>query len=329
MNNTVNAVLPTFFDVKAAAERVRGIARRTPVMTSRTLDGIVGASVFLKCENYQRVGAFKFRGAYNALSKLTEEQKRAGVLTYSSGNHAQAIALAGQLLGVETTIIMPTNAPAAKLAATRGYGATVVVYDPSETKREALAAQMQKERGMTVIPPYDHADVVAGQGTAALELIEEVGPFDRLYAPCGGGGLLSGTALAARGASPGCQVIGVEPELADDATRSFHTKTIQTTHNPPTIADGLRTPSLGSITFPLVLNNVDEMVTVHEDEIVETMRFMWTRMKLVVEPSGAVALAAVMRGGMPSNARIGVIVSGGNVDLDVACRLFADGPARA
>jgi threonine dehydratase len=320
----VGAKLPTIDSVRQAADQIRGVARRTPVMTSRTLDEIVGAKVFLKCENFQRVGAFKFRGAYNALSMLDADARKNGVLTFSSGNHAQAIALAGRLLGISTTIIMPTNAPAAKLAATRGYGAEVILFDPDERKREELAAEIFEQRGgLTIIPPYDHVDVVAGQGTAALELFEEAGNLDAIFAPCGGGGLLSGTALAAKGTLKSCRVIGVEPELADDATRSFRTGVLATVHNPPTIADGLRTPSLGKVTFPLVRENVDEMVTVTEKEIVDAMRFLWTRMKLVVEPSGAVAVAAVMRGDVGASARsIGVIISGGNVDLQTACALL-------
>lgn len=321
----VATALPTFDSVREAADRIQGVAHRTPVMTSRTLDEIVGAHVFLKCENFQRVGAFKFRGAYNALAKLDDEQRQQGVLTYSSGNHAQAIALAGRLLEIRTTIIMPTNAPAAKLAATRGYGAEVILFDPDETRREELAARIREERGdVSVIPPYDHADVVAGQGTAALELMEDAGELSAVYAPCGGGGLLSGTALAAKGMFKSCRIVGVEPELADDATRTFRSGVLQTVRNPPTIADGLRTPSLGSITFPLVRDNVDEMITVSEKEIVEAMRFLWTRMKLVVEPSGAVALAAIMRGNAGSPAGgIGVVLSGGNVDMQTACDLFA------
>ena len=314
--------LPDIDSVRAAAERVRDVARRTPVMTSRTLDERTGAQIFLKCENFQRVGAFKFRGAYNALSQLTAEAKQRGVLTFSSGNHAQAIALAGKLLGIQTTIIMPTNAPAAKLAATRGYGAEVIIFDPAERKREDFAAELNAERQMTVIPPYDHADIVAGQGTAVLELIEDVGQIDELYVQCGGGGLLAGSAIAAKGLSPKCKVVGVEPEIADDATRSFKTGTLQTVHNPPTIADGLRTPSLGKITFPLVRQYVDDMITVSEAEIVESMRFLWTRMKLVVEPSGAVALAALLRAPRTDNKRIGVMISGGNVDMATACELL-------
>ncbi|HEY0019994.1 MAG TPA: threo-3-hydroxy-L-aspartate ammonia-lyase [Longimicrobium sp.] len=315
--------LPTADDVRAAAELLRGVAHRTPVMTSRTLDERLGATVFFKCENLQRGGAFKFRGAYNAVSRLTDEERARGVLAYSSGNHAQAVALTGRLLGVRTTIVMPEDAPASKIEGTRGYGAEVILYDKETQSREELAAQLSQERGMSLIPPYDYADVVAGQGTAALELIEETGPLDALLTPCGGGGLLSGSALAAQAASPGCRVIGVEPELADDATRSFRTGTVQSVRNPPTIADGLRTPALGRITFPLVRAHVSDMRTVTEAGIVEAMRFLWTRMKIVVEPSGAVPLAALLADpdafrGM----RIGIIVSGGNVDLANACQLF-------
>ena len=320
--------LPDFGAVRAAAERLHGVAHRTPVMASRTLDGVSGARVFLKCENLQRAGAFKFRGAYNALSRLGEEERRVGVLTFSSGNHAQAVALAGLLLGIRTAVVMPADAPPPKVAATRGYGAEVILYDRETGSREEIAERLREERGMALIPPYDHPDVIAGQGTAALELLEEAGPLDALLAPCGGGGLLSGSALAARGAAPGCRVVGVEPETADDATRSFRTGELQRVHNPPTVADGLRTPSLGAYTFPLVRENVDEMRTVAEGEIVEAMRFLWTRTKLVVEPSGAVPVAALL-GGMPElrGARVGVVLSGGNVDLSVACALLGKEPS--
>lgn len=316
--------LPTADDVRAAAGRLRGIAHRTPVMTSRTLDERLGARIFFKCENFQRGGAFKFRGAYNAVSRLSGAERARGVLAYSSGNHAQAVALTGRLLGIRTAIVMPSDAPAAKVQGTRGYGAEVILYDKERESRETLAATLQAERGMSLIPPYDHADVVAGQGTAAMELLEEVPDLDTVMTPCGGGGLLSGTALAARAARPDVTVIGVEPELADDATRSFRTRTVQTVRNPPTIADGLRTPSLGNITFPLVLANVGEMRTVSEEEIVEAMRFLWTRMKLVVEPSGAVPLAALLADPEAFRGRrIGIVVSGGNVDLENALRLMA------
>lgn len=312
---------PTLASVREAADRLRGVAHRTPVFVSRTLDERAGATVFLKCENFQRGGAFKFRGAFNAISRLSEAERAAGVLTFSSGNHAQAVALAGRILGVPITVIMPDDAPAAKLAATRGYGAVVISYSRADTDREELAARVQAERGMTLIPPYDHPDVVSGQGTAALELLEETGPLDALFVPCGGGGLLSGSAIVAKGVASGCRVVGVEPEAADDAGRSFRSGTLHTVHDPPTIADGLRTPSLGRVTFPLVRAHVDEMRTVTETEIVEAMRFLWTRTKLVVEPSGAVAVAALLRGA-DAGGRLGVILSGGNVDLDTACALF-------
>jgi threonine dehydratase len=317
--------LPTPDDVRAAAARLLGHAHRTPVVTSRTLDALTGARVYVKCESFQRGGAFKFRGAYNAMSQLSEDERGRGVITYSSGNHAQAIALAGRELGVPVLVVMPADAPAAKTAATRGYGAEVVAYDRAADSREAIAAALQQERGMTLIPPYDHAGVVAGQGTAALELLEETGPLDAILVPCGGGGLLSGTALAASALSPGCRVVGVEPERADDATRSFRTGVLHTRQpGPETIADGLRTPSLGAVTFPLVRSLVAEMRTVSEDQIVAAMRFLWTRMKVMAEPSGAVPLAALLADGEAfRGARVGIVVSGGNVDLGAACALLA------
>jgi len=300
----------TFDDVARAAERLQGVAHRTPVATSRTLDEHLGATLFLKCENLQRVGAFKFRGAYNALARLTPEEKRRGVLTYSSGNHAQAIALASRLLGVSATIVMPTNAPAAKRRATEGYGATIVPYDPEKEKREDVAERLRQEgdRQPVLIPPYNHADVIAGQGTAGKELLEDAKELDLLLVCCGGGGLLSGCALSARALSPGCRVVGVEPEAADDATRSFKTGVLHTVHNPPTIADGARTPSLGTLTFPLIREHVDDMVTVPDEALVEAMRFVWERMKLVVEPTGVLALAAALRARVDvAGLRVGVI----------------------
>jgi threonine dehydratase len=293
----------TYEDVKAAAERLRGVAHRTAVATSRTLDERLSARLFLKCENLQRGGAFKFRGAYNAIAKLTPSERRRGILTYSSGNHAQAIALASRLLGASATIVMPENAPAAK--------------------REQIAEGLRREGDPVLIPPYDHADVIAGQGTAAKELLEEAGELDLLLVCCGGGGLLSGSALSARALSPRCRVIGVEPELADDATRSFRTGTLHTVSNPPTIADGARTPCLGTLTFPLVRQNVDEMATVSDDDLVRAMRFVWERMKLVVEPTGALGLAAALAGKVDvAGKRVGVILSGGNVDLGYAADLM-------
>ncbi len=311
-------------DVEAAAERLKSVAHRTPVLTSRTVNERTNSQVFFKCENFQRAGSFKFRGAYNALAQLSEEQKQRGVLTFSSGNHGQALALAGQLLGIHTTVVMPKDAPEVKLAATRGYGAEVIVYDRAEAKREELGKNLASDRKLTIIPPYDHPHIIAGQGTTAKELIEEVGQLDMLLVCCGGGGLLSGCAMATKALSPNCRVIGIEPAQADDATRSFHTKTLQTVHNPDTIADGARTPSLGQLTFPLVLHYVDDMVTVSEEAILRTMFLLWERLKIVVEPTGVLAATALLEGvvKMP-DARIGVIITGGNVDLKQASRLFS------
>jgi threonine dehydratase len=318
------ALTVTFADLEAAADRLHGQAHHTPVMTSTTIDHQTGSRVFFKCENFQRIGAFKFRGAYNAMVQLADEQRRRGVLAFSSGNHAQAIALSGQLLDIPTTIVMPDDAPAVKLAATRGYGAEVVTYNRLTDSREGLAQQLAGDRGLTLIPPFDHPHVIAGQGTAAKELIEEVGELDLLLVCCGGGGLLSGCAIAAHALSPSCRVIGVEPKRADDATRSFYAKTLQTVENPDTIADGARTPSLGTLTFPLILYYVDDMVTVSEAAILRAMFFLWERLKLVVEPTGALATAALLEGIVNEpGARIGVIISGGNVDLKQAGKLFA------
>jgi len=307
--------LPTFDDVRSAAGRLDGIVHRTPVLGSRTLAERVGAeTVLLKCESLQRVGAFKFRGGYNTLSRLSPAERERGVLAFSSGNHAQAVALAGRLLGIATTIVMPRDAPAVKLAATRGYGATVVEYDADESGREQVAARLQAESGAVIVPPYDHPHVIAGQGTAALELLAEAGALDWLLVPCGGGGLLSGSALAVRALAPGCKVVGVEPELADDATRSFRSGELVTIEHPDTIADGTRTPSLGKLTFPLVLRHVDDMVTVSEEAIAEAVRFLFERTKLVVEPSGALPVAALLSGAVEVAGCVGVVLSGGNVD---------------
>lgn len=303
-----------FENIKAAQRRLQENANATPVMTSRTLNGIVKADVYFKCENFQRVGAFKFRGAYNSISQLTKEEKARGVITYSSGNHAQAVALVGKMLDVQTTIVMPDNAPSTKRAATKAYGATIIEYNPDNATREEIATRLQAEHGYTMIPPYDHKEVIAGQGTAALEMLEMIGDLDMLLVPCGGGGLLSGSAIAAKGVSPRCRVIGIEPELADDATKSFHTKRLHTVINPPTIADGTRTPSLGKLTFPLVLEYVDDMKTVSEEAIIEAVQFLFYRMKLVVEPSGALGLAALLDKVVMPEGRVGVILSGGNID---------------
>ena len=302
--------------IAAAAERLYSQANKTPVFTSKTVNHLTNSQVFFKCENFQRTGSFKFRGAHNALSLLSTAEKQQGVITYSSGNHAQAIALSGKLLDIPTTIVMPENAPAVKLAATRGYGAEVILYEPAETIREELAKKLAQEQNLAVIPPYDHQDIIAGQGTVAKELIEEVEQLDILLICCGGGGLLSGCAISTKTLLPNCQVIGVEPEQANDATKSFYSKTLHTIHNPDTIADGARTPSLGQLTFPLVLQYVDEMVTVSEDAIRRTMNFLLSRLKIVVEPTGTLATAALLEGVVSApGKRIGVIISGGNVDI--------------
>lgn len=303
-----------FEQVLAAQQRLCSHAHRTPVMTSRRLDSEAGAQVFLKCENLQRGGAFKFRGAFNAISQLSDEEKARGVITYSSGNHAQATALVGKLLGVHTVVVMPDNAPVTKRAATEGYGAQVVTYEPAEGSREAIARQLAAEHGYTLVPPYDHENIVAGQGTAALELLEEIPDLDMILVPVGGGGLLSGCAIATKGKSTTCRAIGIEPAVADDATRSFRTRTLHTIHNPPTIADGTRTPSLGKVTFPLVLQYVDDMQTVSEEAIIEAVQFMFYFVKIVVEPSGALGIAALLSGAVAAGGKIGVILSGGNID---------------
>jgi threonine dehydratase len=318
------AVTPevTFSDVARAHERIRDHAHRTPVLTSATVDALTGARVFFKPENLQRMGAFKFRGAYNALSQLSAEEKRRGVVAFSSGNHAQAVALAGKLLRVPTIIVMPEDAPRVKLEATRGYGAEVVLYEKSED-REKLASRISSERGVTLIPPYDHPHIVAGQGTAAKELIEDAGPLDVLLVPCGGGGLLSGCAVASKHLNPDCRVIGVEPAAGDDATRSFRSKTLQTVKDPHTIADGARTPSLGKVTFPLVMKYVDDMLTVTDAELLQSMFFLWERMKIVVEPTGALAACALIEQKLDAKGkRIGVVLSGGNVDVKTMAALL-------
>lgn len=330
MTTDTSAPSVTYADIEAAAARLLGHAIPTPLHTSGTLDSMLGANAFCKCENFQRVGAFKFRGAFNAIARLSEDEKQRGVLTYSSGNHAQGIALAGNLLGVPTTIIMPSDAPPVKIEATRGYlgpGSEVVLYDREQTTREQLGAQISKERGLTVIPPYDHPNVIAGQGTVAKELIEAMladggSPPDVLLVCCGGGGLLSGCAIATKALTSECLVVGVEPALADDATRSFRTGMLHTVHNPPTIADGARTPSLGEHTFPLVRRYVDDMMTVSEAEIAEATLFAMERMKLVIEPSGALAMAGAIKLARNepdriASKRIGIVISGGNIDLGI------------
>jgi threonine dehydratase len=313
----------TYAEIVDAARRLSGVANRTPVAMSRTLDRRLEATFFLKCENLQRGGAFKFRGAYNAISRVSDAERRRGIITYSSGNHGQAVALASRLVLAPATVVMPATAPGVKRRAVEEYGARVVPYDPQTQEREAVAEDLRREGGLTLVPPFDHTDIVAGQGTAAKELLDDIPDLDLLLVPCGGGGLLSGSAIVVRSLSPSCRVVGVEPELADDATRSFRTGILQTVSNPATIADGARTASLGSLTFPLVRQYVDDMVTVSEEDIVAGMRFLWERMKLVVEPTGALAFAAAYRSRISvKGSRVGVILSGGNVDLATALELF-------
>ena len=311
-----------FDQIQAAAWRLKGWANVTPVISSRTLNRMVNAEVFFKCENLQRVGAFKFRGAFNSISQLSDEQKAHGVIAYSSGNHGQAVASVCKMLDIKVTVVMPNNAPTIKRAATEGYGATIIEYDPNVTMREDIAKELALEHGYTTIPPFDHEDVIAGQGTAALELFEEIGNLDLLLVPCGGGGLLSGSAISARAVSPNCRVIGIEPELADDATRSFHTGKLHINQNPPTIADGTRTPSLGEITFPLVLEYVDDMRTVSERSIMDAVKFFFYRMKQVVEPSGALGLAALLSDAVTAEGKIGIIISGGNIDAETMTKIL-------
>lgn len=308
--------LPTFDDVVAASERLRGHARRTPVMTSRALDDAMDAQVFFKCENFQRMGAFKFRGAFNALSRFSPEQKRAGVVAFSSGNHAQAIALSARILEIPATIVMPQDAPKAKVAATRGYGGHVVMYDRYTEDREQIGRDLAEKHGLTLIPPYDHPHVLAGQGTTAMELFEDVGELDALFVCLGGGGLLSGCALATRALSPDCKIYGVEPEAGNDGQQSFRSGQIVHIETPKTIADGAQTQHLGQITFPIIQRDVDDILTASDAELVECMSFLAERMKLVVEPTGCLGFAAArqMKNELKGK-RIGVIISGGNVDM--------------
>jgi threonine dehydratase len=310
-----SVVLPTYDDVVAASERIAGVAHRTPVLTSRTADARTGARLFFKAENLQRAGAFKFRGATNAIAKLSGEARKRGVVTFSSGNHAQAIAYAGRLQDVPTMIVMPHDAPAIKVAATRGYGAEIVFYDRKTEDRDAIGRRLAAERGLTLIPPYDHEDVIAGQGTVAKELFEEVGPLDILLVCLGGGGLLAGCALAAAALSPRCRVIGVEPEAGNDGQQSFRSGSIVRIPVPTTIADGAQTPSLGERTFPLIRSLVADIVTVSDAQLIEAMRFFVERMKIVAEPTGCLAAAAALSGIVPVGGQsVGIVISGGNVD---------------
>ena len=316
------STLPTYEDVAAAAVRLEGQAHCTPVLTSRTIDDELGARLFFKCENFQRMGAFKFRGAFNALSRFEAHQRQAGVVAFSSGNHAQAIALAARLLGMPATLVMPHDAPAAKVAATRGYGASVVFYDRYTEDREAIGAGLAEQQGLTLVPPYDHVDVIAGQGTAAKELIDEVGPLDALFVCLGGGGLLSGSALAAHALSPGTRLYGVEPEAGNDGQQSFRSGAIVHIETPKTIADGAQTQHLGKLTFDIIRRDVDDILTATDAELIDCMRFFAERMKIVVEPTGCLGFAAARRQAQRGQ-RVGVIVSGGNVDRQRFAALLA------
>ena len=314
----------TYADVAAAAQRLAGAAHRTPVLTSSTANARTGAQLFFKAENLQRMGAFKFRGAYNAIAKLDAAAKKRGVLAFSSGNHAQAIALAGRLQGVAAAIVMPSDAPATKLAATRGYGAEVIIYDRMTEDREALSQRIAGERGLALIPPYDHADVIAGQGTAAKELIEDAGPLDYLFVCTGGGGLVSGSALSAHALAPGCKVIAVEPEAGDDVRQSFRKGEIVRIPVPKTIADGAQTQYPGQLTFPIIRALVADVLTVSDAELIDAMRFFVATMKIVVEPTGCLAAAAVFGRQIDlSGKRVGIIISGGNVDPATLARYLA------
>ncbi len=308
--------LPTYQDVEAAAQRIAGIAHKTPVMTSTTVNKEFGAELFFKCENFQRMGAFKFRGALNALSQLTPTQKKAGVIAFSSGNHAQGIALAAQILKIPTTILMPIDSPEVKVAATQGYGAKVIRFDRYTQDREQLCRELAEKEGLTIIPPYDHVDIIAGQGTAAKELFEEVGELDALFVCLGGGGLLSGCALAARALSPNCKVYGVEPEAGNDAQQSFRSGKIVHIDTPKTIADGAQTQHVGNYTFELIKQNVDDILTVTDAQLVDRMKFYAERMKIIVEPTGCLSFAAALKmKEQLRGKRIGIIISGGNVDI--------------
>ncbi|MBK5570428.1 threo-3-hydroxy-L-aspartate ammonia-lyase [Ensifer sp. SSB1] len=318
--------IPTFDDVQLARSRIAGVAHRTPVLTSRTADAATDARLFFKAENFQRAGAFKFRGAYNAIAALQDGGQKRGVVAFSSGNHAQAIAYAARLQGVAATIVMPKDAPEMKVAATRGYGADVVFYDRYTEDRSAISAKLAAERDAVLIPPFDHPEVIAGQGTAVLELIEEVGELDLIVTPLGGGGLLAGSALSAQARSPGAVVIGVEPEAGNDGQQSLRKGEIVHIPLPKSIADGALTNHIGEHNFPILRRGVREIVTVSDAQLVETMRFFAERMKIIVEPTGCLAAAAVLQGVLPcAGQRVGIVISGGNVDLAAFGALLREG----
>ena len=313
-----------YSDIEQAAARLAGAAHRTPVLTSSTANARLGAELYFKCENYQRMGAFKFRGAYNAIARFTDAQRAAGVLTFSSGNHAQAIALSARLAGIRATIIMPSDAPALKVQATKEYGGEVIFYDRYTENREEIARRLAGESGMTLIPPYDHPDVICGQGTAARELFEDAGPLDVLLVPLGGGGLLAGCALAASGLSPDCKVIGVEPEAGNDGQQSLAKGEIVHIGVPKTIADGAMVTHVGEHNFEVIKRRVDAIVTVSDAQLVETMKFFAERMKMVVEPTGCLGAAAALCGVVPvAGKRVGIVISGGNVDLSRFAELIS------
>ncbi len=323
--NAPTPLAPTFDDLRAAAQRLHGIAHRTPVLRSTSADESTGAHIFFKCENLQRTGAFKFRGAYNTLAQFTPEQRERGVLAFSAGNHAQAIALSARLLDMPAVIVMPEDAPAAKMAATREYGAQVVTYNRYTEDREAISQRLAQERGMTLVPPFDHPHVIAGQGTAALELLQEVPDLDYLFVCVGGGGLLAGCTLAAQALAPQCRLVGVEPEAGNDGQQSFKAGHIVQIATPHTIADGAQTQALGQLTFPIIAQGVEDMVTATDEQLVQALRFFAERMKMVVEPTGALAFAGVCTGSVDVRGkRVGVLISGGNVDLARYARFLAD-----
>lgn len=316
--------MSNYHDIEAAAQRLHGVAHRTPVLTSSTADRMAGAQLFFKCENFQRMGAFKFRGAYNAIARFTDAQRKAGVLTYSSGNHAQAIALSASLTGIDSVIIMPHDAPALKVQATREYGGEVIMYDRYKENREEIGRRLAHQRGMTLIPPYDHPDVIAGQGTAAKELFEQAGQLDVLLVCLGGGGLLAGSAIAAAALSPSCKVIGVEPQAGNDGQQSLRSGAIVHIPVPDTIADGAKVTHIGEHNFKVIQRYVDDIVTVSDSQLIASMKFFAERMKMVVEPTGCLAAAAALHGSVPiEGKRVGILISGGNVDLATFAQMIA------
>jgi threonine dehydratase len=323
IRHSLRIIMLTLDFIQSARERIGSRVHRTPVVTSRTFDGAAGREVFFKCENFQRAGAFKMRGATNKILSLTDEERRRGVVAFSSGNHAQAVALAARDASTRAVIVMPEDAPQTKLAGTRGYGAQVVTFDPRREDREALAREIAERERLVVVPPFDDYFVIAGQGTCALELLEDVPDLDALLTPCGGGGLFAGASTAAKALRPEIRCFPVESELSDDTRQSFVRGERVTIPPPPTIADGMRTQTPGALTFPVLCRNAEDVLTVSEDEIVETLRLILFRMKILVEPTGAVAAAAVLFNKLPPDIkRVGVVLSGGNVDPEAVARFL-------